>query len=180
MSGLLFFFVIRITIQVAKFGTISSRDRKKFICSCECLILRVDGQGRLIAPWLRNFKCFSKLMYDIAPKLKYINNTNVLVQTIKLYGPKLVLVCKVPLDGSYGKQQISMMFDMIKNQRKFFERILRQGVASDVVRNLFNNEGKKKFSISSVYIEYANHDEKQFNRFANWGGSAFIDVDSIF
>ena len=84
-------------------------------------------------------------MYDIAPKLKYINNTNVLVQTIKLYGPKLVLVCKVPLDGSYGKQQISMMFDMIKNQRKFFERILRQGVASDVVRNLFNNEGKKKF-----------------------------------
>ena len=27
-------------------------------------------------------------MYDIAPKLKYINNTNVLVQTIKLYGVK--------------------------------------------------------------------------------------------
>lgn len=163
-----------------KFSTICSRDRKKFICSCECLILRVDGQGRLIAPWLRNFKCFSKLMYDIIPKLKYINNTNVLVQTIQLYGPKMVLVCKVPLDGSYSKEQISMLFDMIKNQHRFFERIQRQGIASDVVRNLFNNEGKKKFSIKSVYIEYANHDEKQFGRFANWGGSAFVDIDSIF
>ena len=166
---------------MTRFTTICSRERKRFVCSCECLVLRIDQQGNLIAPWSREYSIFNRLMFNILPKVPLMNDQNVLIRSINLYGPKLVLICKVPAHGEYSEQQITNLFKMLNGQDALFAKIKRQGIVSDVVRDLFNNLGKRKFRIRACYIEYVGHSPQSFKRFSNCKGcDIYLDTDSLF